>query len=78
MSLLWENTRIRVWKIEGQLADRLGLDPVAQAHGCPGFNDHPDEQGNDRGAQEALEQIIEFKQRYPEVKLVFGHDLETR
>ena len=30
------------------------------------------------GGQEVLEQIIEFKQRYPEVTLVFGHDLETR
>jgi glyoxylase-like metal-dependent hydrolase (beta-lactamase superfamily II) len=29
-------------------------------------------------AQEVLEQIIEFKELYPEVKLVFGHDLETR
>jgi glyoxylase-like metal-dependent hydrolase (beta-lactamase superfamily II) len=29
------------------------------------------------GAQEALERIIRFKERYPEVKLVYGHDLKT-
>jgi glyoxylase-like metal-dependent hydrolase (beta-lactamase superfamily II) len=30
------------------------------------------------GGQEVLERIIIFKERYPEVKLVFGHDLESR
>ena len=29
------------------------------------------------GAQEVLERIILFKERYPEVKLVYGHDLKT-
>ncbi len=29
------------------------------------------------GGQEALERIIRFKERYPEVKLVYGHDLIT-
>jgi N-acyl homoserine lactone hydrolase len=29
------------------------------------------------GGQEALERIILFKERYPEVKLVYGHDLKT-
>ena len=29
------------------------------------------------GGQEALERIILFKERYPEVKLVYGHDLRT-
>ena len=29
------------------------------------------------GAQEVLEQIIAFKEQYPEVTLVFGHDLKT-
>ena len=29
------------------------------------------------GAQEALERIILFKERYPTVKLVYGHDLKT-
>ena len=29
------------------------------------------------GGQEALERIILFKERYPEVKLVYGHDLIT-
>jgi glyoxylase-like metal-dependent hydrolase (beta-lactamase superfamily II) len=29
------------------------------------------------GGQEALERIILFKERYPKVKLVYGHDLKT-
>ena len=29
------------------------------------------------GGQEVLERIILFKERYPEVKLVYGHDLKT-
>jgi glyoxylase-like metal-dependent hydrolase (beta-lactamase superfamily II) len=29
------------------------------------------------GGQEVLERIILFKERYPEVKLVYGHDLLT-
>jgi glyoxylase-like metal-dependent hydrolase (beta-lactamase superfamily II) len=29
------------------------------------------------GAQEALDRIILFKERYPEVRLVYGHDLKT-
>jgi glyoxylase-like metal-dependent hydrolase (beta-lactamase superfamily II) len=29
------------------------------------------------GGQEVLEQIIAFKEQYPEVKLVYGHDLKT-
>ena len=29
------------------------------------------------GGQEVLDQIILFKERYPEVKLVYGHDLKT-
>jgi len=29
------------------------------------------------GGQEVLEQIILFKERYPEIKLVYGHDLKT-
>jgi N-acyl homoserine lactone hydrolase len=29
------------------------------------------------GGQEVLEQIIAFKEKYPEVTLVFGHDLKT-
>jgi glyoxylase-like metal-dependent hydrolase (beta-lactamase superfamily II) len=29
------------------------------------------------GGQKALERIILFKERYPEVKLVYGHDLKT-
>jgi glyoxylase-like metal-dependent hydrolase (beta-lactamase superfamily II) len=29
------------------------------------------------GGQEALDRIILFKERYPEVKLVYGHDLRT-
>ena len=29
------------------------------------------------GGQEALEHIILFKERYPEVTLVYGHDLRT-
>ncbi len=29
-------------------------------------------------AQDVLEQIMDFKERYPEVKLVFGHDLMSR
>ena len=28
-------------------------------------------------AQVALDRIILFKERYPEVKLVYGHDLKT-
>jgi glyoxylase-like metal-dependent hydrolase (beta-lactamase superfamily II) len=30
-----------------------------------------------KGGQAALERIIRFKERYPEVKLVYGHDLKT-
>jgi hypothetical protein len=29
------------------------------------------------GGQEVLERIILFKERYPQVKLVYGHDLKT-
>ena len=29
------------------------------------------------GGQKVLEQIIAFKEQYPEVTLVFGHDLKT-
>ena len=29
------------------------------------------------GGQEVLERIILFKERYPKVKLVYGHDLKT-
>ena len=29
------------------------------------------------GGQKALERIIEFKERYPQVKLVYGHDVVT-
>ena len=29
------------------------------------------------GGQKVLERIILFKERYPEVKLVYGHDLKT-
>ena len=29
------------------------------------------------GGQEVLERIILFKERYPEVKLAYGHDLKT-
>jgi hypothetical protein len=29
------------------------------------------------GGQKALERIILFKERSPEVKLVYGHDLKT-
>ena len=29
------------------------------------------------GAQQVLEQIIAFKEQYPEVTLVYGHDLKT-
>ena len=37
----------------------------------PGFYSHDVEQG-----QIALNRIIEFKELYPQVTLVFGHDLE--
>lgn len=39
----------------------------------PGFYSQDDEQG-----QIALDRIIEFKELYPEVTMVFGHDLATR
>jgi hypothetical protein len=29
------------------------------------------------GGQEVLEQIIDFKELYPEVTLLFGHDLKS-